>query len=204
MKKRIEIYLSKLKKIENPKYWLEQYSLTPNLAAEILNIAFLHGDIKNKKIVDLGCGNGILTIGAKKFGAKFCVGIDIDKDAIKTSIENSRKLKNVFFILADIDKVQFRKNFDTAIQNPPFGLKSERHYDIKFLKKAFEISKKVYSLHRNGYRKTINFINSFAAKNNFKTISSFKFKLDLPRTFHFHKSEKKKIEVRLYIFEKQE
>ncbi|MCS7123310.1 MAG: METTL5 family protein [Candidatus Aenigmarchaeota archaeon] len=201
-KKKLSMFLSRLKKIEDPKYWLEQYSLTPEVAAEILLIAFLNNDIKNKIIIDLGCGNGILTIGAKKLGAKFCIGIDIDKECIRTALENSKKFKKIFYVVGDIKNLFLKKRVDAVLQNPPFGLKSKRHEDINFLKIAFNLSDKVYSLHRNGYRKTFEFIKNFAEKNGFFVLTSLKMKLELFKTFSFHKSHKKVIDVRLYIFKK--
>ncbi|MEM5811711.1 MAG: METTL5 family protein [Candidatus Aenigmatarchaeota archaeon] len=199
-KEKLAIFLSKLKKVENPKYWLEQYSLSSELAAEILWLAYLSKDIKNKIILDLGCGNGILAIGAKKLGAKYCIGLDIDKESIKTALENSKKFKKIFYVLGDVEKFYLKRNVDTVIQNPPFGLKSKRHEDIKFLKKAFSLAKKVYSLHRNGYKRTFNFIKSFAEKNGFSLVNSFKIKLELFKTFSFHRSYKKVVDVRLYCF----
>lgn len=42
----------------------------------------------NTTILDLGCGSGILSIAALLLGAKKAVGVDIDKLAVKTAIEN--------------------------------------------------------------------------------------------------------------------
>lgn len=40
------------------------------------------------KVLDLGCGSGILSILSRKLGADFVVGTDIDSNAIKVSKEN--------------------------------------------------------------------------------------------------------------------
>ena len=42
------------------------------------------------KVLDLGCGSGILSIAAMKFGAGSVLGIDIDEIAVDTSVENTR------------------------------------------------------------------------------------------------------------------
>ncbi len=42
-------------------------------------------------VLDVGCGSGILTIIAKKLGADYCFGIDIDKEAVEASKENALK-----------------------------------------------------------------------------------------------------------------
>lgn len=40
-------------------------------------------------VLDLGCGSGILAIGAAKLGASHVVAVDIDPIAVKTTIENA-------------------------------------------------------------------------------------------------------------------
>ena len=40
-------------------------------------------------VIDVGCGSGILSIGALKLGADFALGVDIDEASIKASRENA-------------------------------------------------------------------------------------------------------------------
>ena len=47
-------------------------------------------DIKNKSVLDMGCGTGVLAIIAKKLGAKTVSGIDIDEWSIENSKENAQ------------------------------------------------------------------------------------------------------------------
>lgn len=42
------------------------------------------------KVIDIGCGSGILSIAAIKLGADRALGVDIDPEAIRASSENSR------------------------------------------------------------------------------------------------------------------
>ena len=54
--------------------------------------AILAADIKGKKVLDIGCGTGILAILAAKMGAATPVdAIDIDPVAVESARENSRK-----------------------------------------------------------------------------------------------------------------
>ncbi len=46
-------------------------------------------DLKNKKILDLGCGSGILSIAAMLLGAESAVAVDIEENAMKTASENA-------------------------------------------------------------------------------------------------------------------
>jgi len=41
------------------------------------------------RVLDLGCGSGILGITALKFGAKNCLSIDIEEESVKATIKNS-------------------------------------------------------------------------------------------------------------------
>ncbi len=46
-------------------------------------------DLKDKTVIDFGCGSGILAIAAIKLGAKKVIGIDIDPQAIVASKDNA-------------------------------------------------------------------------------------------------------------------
>ena len=56
---------------------------------ESLNLDSL--DLKDKTVIDFGCGSGILAIAALKLGAKSAVGIDIDPQAILASRNNAEQ-----------------------------------------------------------------------------------------------------------------
>jgi putative methylase len=205
-KKELELILEELKPIEKPKVKLEQYTIPSYLAAEILNLAFLNGDIKNKVVFDLGCGSGRLTIGAALLGAKKVIGIDKDVNAIKIAKANLKltekligKKLNVKFFVKDVSKLKLK--CDTVIQNPPFGTKGFEK-DVIFLEKALEIGKKIYSLHKNGRRKTRKFLMSFIEENEGKIEKIAKFKFFLPHIFKFHKKLKIKYDVDLYVISK--
>ncbi len=45
----------------------------------------------NDRVLDYGCGSGILSIAAKKCGAKEVVGVDIDPQAIISSMHNAKE-----------------------------------------------------------------------------------------------------------------
>lgn len=48
-------------------------------------------DLKDKTIIDFGCGSGILAIAALKLGAKQAIGIDIDPQALQASYDNAKR-----------------------------------------------------------------------------------------------------------------
>jgi len=205
-KKQLEIILSQLKEPLLPKPSLEQYTIPGPLGAEILNLAYLSGDIKNKTVFDFGCGSGRLAIGAVMLGSKLVVGIDIDKSMIKTAKENlkrhelyvSKKLP-VRFVVCNI--ANWFAKADTIIQNPPFGIQI-LHADRLFLEKALECGKKVYSLHRGGYKKTREFLVKFVESKGGKVQKILKYKFSIPYMFKFHKKPKVSYSVDLYIIKK--
>ena len=47
-------------------------------------------DFKNKRVLDFGCGTGILAVVAAKEGADEIIGIDIQPEAIENSIEHAK------------------------------------------------------------------------------------------------------------------
>jgi ribosomal protein L11 methyltransferase len=48
-------------------------------------------ELRDKTLIDLGCGSGILAIAALKLGAKRVIGIDIDPQALQASQENAKR-----------------------------------------------------------------------------------------------------------------
>ena len=62
-------------------------------------------DFKNKKVADIGCGSGILSIGALKLGAQILLVLDNDQQAITTAEENLS-----YNFIGDEQKVEFRVN----------------------------------------------------------------------------------------------
>jgi putative methylase len=200
-KKQLEIILSKLKPPEKPKEGLEQYTIPSNLAAEILNLANLNGDIKGKTVFDFGCGSGRLAIGAALLGARKVVGVDIDEASLKIAMDNAESIgTKVNFVQKDIEN--FSGKCDTIVQNPPFGMRGEKHSDRAFLKKALECGNKIYSLHRGGYEKTREFITNLVEQNGGKVMQVKEFKFDIPYMFKFHKKPKVSYNVDLFVIEK--
>jgi len=195
-KKHLEIILSQLSPHPKPKLRWETYTLDAGSAAEIAYIAGrVNDDVHAKSVIDLGCGTGILAISSSLLRADFVVGVDIDKDAIKVAKENAETVgAEVEFILGDLNCVA--GNFDTAIMNPPFG-SWRRGADVKFLKKALEISSVVYSLHKRGdlNREFLQHkIESFGGK----VDRIYEMRILIPRTFGFHRKERYLVEADLY------
>jgi len=77
--KEVKWALASLEGFSSPKAQHEQYATPPELAVSALSlIEERFGDIKRKRVLDLGCGTGMLSAACLLFGAKEVTGVDID------------------------------------------------------------------------------------------------------------------------------
>ena len=166
------------------------------IGASVLWNAYLQGDIEGKVIADIGCGTGLLGIGALLLGAKHAFFVDSDKKALETAKNNTSKLKSegyslgkARFICNDIGKLKIKT--DAVLQNPPFGTKM-RHNDVIFLEKALETAPIVYSFHKS---ETLGFLEGFTGRKNAKITHRWDFRFPLKASFSFHRRQIHRINV---------
>jgi putative methylase len=216
----LELFLSKIAPQPSPQAHLEQYTISESIASTMLYIAaYANNDIIGKTALDLGCGTGRLALGASYLGAKNVVGVDVDKLAIKTAVENSFKTslaENVQWIIGDISAIVGR--FDTVLQNPPFGVQTPEA-DRAFLAKALEVGNSVYSLHNHpqtdkqlikqlkassGFLQISPspFLERFVAQHNGVVKAVYAMLMTIPRMFDFHTKLKHDFVVDLYVIER--
>lgn len=64
---------------------------TTQLCLELLEPVFADPEkfAKPTKVIDVGCGSGILSVGAIKLGTQFALGVDIDQASVDNSRENA-------------------------------------------------------------------------------------------------------------------
>ena len=219
----LELFLSKIKPHPSPNAGFEQYTTSESVAGTMLYLAaYTYGDIVGKSVLDLGCGTGRLALAAAFMGAHSVVGVDIDKTAVRTAFENSAKtdLKaNINWVVGDIDAVE--GNFDTVLQNPPFGVQ-KRAADRLFLAKALEVGNVVYSLHNHPYndkqlmsRLRANaggflqvaaspFIQRFVEEHGGKVEAVYALAMVIPHMFEFHTKAKHEVVVDFYVIRRNE
>lgn len=195
-KSQLAIALSKLKVFEEADFKSEQYPTDSEIAAQTLWLAYMRGDIEGK-IADLGCGTGVLGIGALLLGAEKVYFVDNNESAINVLKENLAVYEFENYEIYKQDIEEFEQKVDVVLQNPPFGTK-EKHADRKFLIKAFEISNTVYSFHKSSTRK---FVESIAKDYCFK-VEEIKHSFPLKQSMKHHKSRIKRIEVSSFLLEK--
>ena len=194
--KHIEMLLSSLSPHPRPKLKFETYTLDAKSASYVLVTAgYTYDDVIGKRVIDLGCGTGILAIGAALMGANYTVGVDIDQDSIQVAKKNASSLGvDVHYVTGDIEAIH--KSFDTALMNPPFGSWS-RGADVRFLKKALNISAITYTLHKRSPTNR-RFLTNIISSEKKIVDRIFELELSLPPTFTFHKKKKYLVKVDLY------
>jgi putative methylase len=191
-KNELERRLQRVAPHSRPRPDLEQYSTPASVAADMLFTAYSFGDIAGREVVDLGCGSGILSIGAALLGASKVTGIDVDPAAVEDAIRNVEEAGvDVDIRLEDIGEVDLRA--DTVIMNPPFGAQ-RRNADRPFLEAAVSIAPRVYSLHN---ARTVDFLLKMVSAMGREVFFQKSYKFEIPHMFEFHDKRKKEIEVAL-------
>ncbi len=73
-------------------------------------------NLTGKRVLDMGCGTGVLGILALKLGAKAATGIDTDPWAVENSLENA-KLNSVEISVIHGDAAKINGKFDVILAN---------------------------------------------------------------------------------------
>ncbi len=201
-KRHLEMILQDIPAHKSPKVHLEQYSTPAHIAADVLWNAYSLGDIKDRKVIDLGCGTGIFAIGASLLGAFEVECVDIDLDAIE--IAEDQAIKNGIMDIISFQKkdiIDFSGNGDTVIQNPPFGAQKSgtKNADRVFMEKAIESAPVVYSFH---IKETEEFVEKYFDSLGGSVTHKFYYSFNIPKIYDFHKKEKINVNVVVLRIEK--
>ena len=194
--KNLEMMLQRLAGFSRPRADLEQYQTPAPLAARLLYHALMKGDIAGKKVLDLGCGTGVLAVGAALLGAESVTGVDIDKRALAVARENAALLDTeVTFLVMDLRQEPCRDRIgpvDTVVMNPPFGAQ-KAHADRPFIDCALAIAPVTYSIFNAG---SIPFVGAYTAQKA-EITEKIGGAFPIKRTFAFHTKEVQEIEVEI-------
>ncbi|KAH8328266.1 hypothetical protein KR067_007523 [Drosophila pandora] len=203
--KKLEEYLQGVDGFEQPKILLEQYPTPPHIAACMIHhMQSQHEDIDGKLVGDLGCGCGMLSIGATFMGAQLTVGFELDGDAVDTFRGNVQdmELPNVDCVRTDVLQLagsKWEKTFDTVVMNPPFGTKHNAGMDMRFLEIALKLATgAVYSLHKTSTRA---YIEKKALEWGVRASVVAELRYNIDASYKFHKQKSKDIEVDFWRFE---
>ncbi len=192
----LEMKLSSLAGFMDPSPSLEQYLTPAPVAARLLYTAYTQGDIFEKKACDLGCGTGILGIGAALLGAKQVIGVDADPSALKVAADNARQAGVTVLWREETitGPVPTLSPCDTVIMNPPFGAQKE-HADRPFLDAALAIADTIYGIFNAG---SLDFIRRYVQDRGTIT-DSIRSEIRIRNTFAFHTRDQVEIPVEILI-----
>ncbi len=192
-----------------PNVWdLEQYATTPHIAGHVLTyIQQYYGDIRDKNVLDLGCGCGILSIGCAMLGAKRVHGVDVDQTSLEIFKDNIEEwdLEGVVSITkgnvsADLDLTAYGP-FDVVVMNPPFGTKHTPGIDRLFVDTALRFAPVVYSMHKLS---TCNYWHRHGREMNCHVTIIESIKYNIKNQHKRHKKNSVNIEVGLLKFDKND
>ncbi len=199
--RQLEMALQRCAGFEKPRAAWEQYQTPATLAARLLYDAYMNGDIKGKGVCDLGCGTGILAIGAALLGAKTVRAVDLDPKAVRTAGENAALLHaDVEFVVADIDGADAGGladrigPCDTVVMNPPFGAQKQKvHADRPFIDCALTIAPVTYGIFNTG---STPFVEAYI-KGRGRVAGRVSGTFPIKRSFAFHTKDVQEIEVEI-------
>jgi len=194
--KQLEMTLQRVRSFSRPQAVLEQYQTPAPLAARLLYHALMKGDIEGKRVCDLGCGTGVLAIGAALLGADTVIGIDIDKRALAVARENADLFSaDITLLAADLREGVCRERIDpcdTVVMNPPFGAQ-KAHADRPFIDCALAVAGVTYSIFNAG---SIPFLVAYTAQKA-EITEKIGGVFPIKRTFAFHTRDVQEIEVEI-------
>jgi len=194
--KHLEMILQRIAGYHHPRAALEQYQTPAPLAARLLYHALMKGDIEGKTVCDLGCGTGVLAIGAALLGADCVKGIDSDPQAVREAKANAALLDaDVAFFVGDVRDAALLGclgRCDTVVMNPPFGAQ-KAHADRPFIDLALSIAPVTYSIFNAGSTQFIETYTAERAEIDERVGGVFAIK----RTFSFHTHDVQEIEVEI-------
>jgi len=204
----------------HPKSELEQYPTPPDIAAHMLLAADAEDGLEDALVADLGCGGGVLGIGAALLGAAHVLAVDLDPAALEVAAENVEEFEVPVSLLGcDVVQLAMRSGpegapsgvadaeggadagaaggaFDIVLMNPPFGTRNESHgADVAFMQAGLRLCRPggaVYSLHKTSTRP---FIAKKAAEAGGEASVVAELRFEIPRMYKHHRQPSKDVAV---------
>ena len=188
---------------ESPRAALEQYPTPPDLAAHVVHLADLHGDVDGRTVVDLGTGTGMFALAAALRGAARAVGVEIDPAPLDTARDNERRVAAsapVHWVRADATRIPLCPTEPvTLLMNPPFGAQDgNRNADRAFLETAADLATVSYSVHNAGSRE---FVEAFAGDNDGEVTHAVAAAFEVESQFDHHTDDVRELDTEVYRIE---
>ncbi|MFZ0219858.1 MAG: methyltransferase domain-containing protein [Candidatus Aquirickettsiella sp.] len=118
------------------------------------------GCIRGKRIIDIGCGDGVFTQELITLNPKFVTGVDPNDAAIAVAKKNMSHIKNIEFQVMDVYQIPLIKKYDIAI------IRGVLHH-LDHVEKAIEIicniADEIVVAEPNGYNPVLKILEKVSA-----------------------------------------
>lgn len=199
VKAQLEAQLQAVSDFESPVRELEQYRTPASVAAHLVALADLQGDLEDRTVIDLGSGTGMLALGAALLAPHRVIGVELDAAAIDIARENERSLSpasQIEWIRGDVRDAPVDLDGATVVANPPFGAHEDtRHADRDFLETVASGASVSYTIHNEGSRE---FVEAFTMDNGGRITHAYGVEFHVPKQFRHHDAERHAIQAELY------
>lgn len=175
---------------EHAKIELEQYMTPPDIAVDFVQLT----DCTDKRVVDLGCGTGMLTAAAILMDAAHVYAVDMDSEALEIFQKNI-DLDDCTVIHSPIHEVSGIEA-DICIMNPPFGTR-QKGIDKVFIKKSLELAPIAFSLHKSSTREHLR---KYCKELGCTGTVLCQVRYNVEKSYKFHKDPTRDIEVDVWKF----
>ena len=173
----------------------EQVVTPPELAAGMLEDALARGDLLGRHVLDLGCGTGVLSIGASLLGAERVTGVDSDARALDLARSAADRLgASVAWTCAAVEDLVVPA--DTVLMNPPFGAQ-RRHADRPFWAAALAAAPR--RIHAFALADSRTFIARWAVAHSVRIEETRPVVWPLPATFPHHRKRRVELAVDRWV-----
>lgn len=191
MKQRdLEIRLEQVPDPEAPDADREQVPTPAPIAAWLCFTAASLDDIPDRTVLDLGCGTGILAVGAAELGAARVVGLDADAGVLDQARRTGADL-GVDVDWVRMDAADWHADVDTVLMNPPFGAR-RRGADRPFLATAVACADVAYSFH---LAETLGFVEAFVEDLGGEVDRTWPVDFPVPRQHDYQREAERAVEV---------
>jgi putative methylase len=197
----LTLALSKLQTFATNRPALEQVPTAPEEASKLLWEAHLRGDLFGQRVLDLGCGPGILAIGAALLGASMVTGIDTDASVLEIARENARRSGVVVTWSEGRVGESPLPEADTVLMNPPFGVQKHGAV-IPFLEAGAEVVVPGGALYLFAGPAAQKFIAKLVVSHHLKVEEHVRLEWPFPAVFAHHTQRRGKVIVDRWILRK--
>lgn len=202
-KRALERRLGTLEDFAEPRADLEQYATPADVAAHVVHRADLEGDVRNRTVLDMGAGTGVLALGVAARGPERILALEVDPNALAVARENEGVFDpdvSVDWIRADATRPPIvPEGSVTVVSNPPFGAQDGNEgVDRAFLAAAADLADVSYTIHNAGSR---DFVEAFVADAVGEVTHAFEATFVVDRQFPFHSEDSREFAVEVYRIE---